>query len=200
MEIHEEHVEWATVNRMREMLPAENAEYKLTLCYALFTGILCWTMQRIRSRPDEGDGIGQVMNGLAADLQQLQFVDFVRLRLRRVAVAAGFDTADRGAMSFNDFSAFNTEFGPSNAFETLVGLRNAVAHGDARKVSPVNRNGLLIGYRLECNNRKGWQGSVVLDRDGLTRIATTLADTYCNVLSKSDELFEDEAKRIGEGV
>ena len=49
MEITEDQMEWATVHRMREMLVNVHDKYKVTHTYALFTTILCWVMQRIRS-------------------------------------------------------------------------------------------------------------------------------------------------------
>lgn len=43
--------EYATVERMRDMLNSIKAAepYKVTLSYALFTSILCWSVQRLRS-------------------------------------------------------------------------------------------------------------------------------------------------------
>ena len=49
MMITDEHMEWATVHRMRDMLVNVHDDYKVTHTYALFTTILCWVMQRIRT-------------------------------------------------------------------------------------------------------------------------------------------------------
>ena len=51
-EISERHVEWATVSRMRDMLPSVRRDFEITQTFTLFTGILCWTIQRIRWRQD----------------------------------------------------------------------------------------------------------------------------------------------------
>ena len=49
MMITDEDMEWATVDRMRGMLVKVHDDYKVTHTYALFTTILCWVIQRIRT-------------------------------------------------------------------------------------------------------------------------------------------------------
>ncbi|WP_431270282.1 hypothetical protein [Dankookia sp. P2] len=53
MEIGEDEVEWAVVSRLRDMLRASpTARYEVTQAYALFSAIILWTAQRMRTKED----------------------------------------------------------------------------------------------------------------------------------------------------
>ena len=174
-EISERHVEWATVSRMREMLPSVRRDFEVTQTFTLFTGILCWTLQRIRWEGDDTE-IAPQMEKLRTHLKTVAFAEVApRLRARPASARSGED------IPFNDLSAFDRTGHHKNALSVLVALRNAVAHGDARRVFPVNRAGRLIGYRLQCQSEgRQWAVPVALDAAGMSIIADELARQFCD--------------------
>lgn len=51
MEITEHQVQWAVVVRLRDMLAASHrAEHDVTMAFALFSSIICWIAQRMRTK------------------------------------------------------------------------------------------------------------------------------------------------------
>lgn len=50
VEIRTEHVEWAVVDRLGQMLDEvpPPSEFNVTHSFALFSSILCWTLQHLR--------------------------------------------------------------------------------------------------------------------------------------------------------
>ena len=82
-----------------------------------------------------------------------------------------------------------------NAFDFLKKLRNAVAHGDARNIEPFHSEGrgadrLLLGFTFRCA-----EGEITLLESDMRRIATTLAEVYCNALSRGSQSFTEDAHR-----
>lgn len=193
-EISERHVEWATVSRMREMLPSVRRDFEVTQTYTLFTGILCWTIQRLRWRQDTTE-IATSMSDLRARLERIPFLEFApRLRPRPAPARSPDD------IPFNDLFAFNQTGKHNDALSVLVSLRNAVAHGDARRVSPLNKGGRLIGYRLECQSEnRDWRVPVSLNATGMSIIAGELARQYCEAAIHPDDRQNIvEAQRLRE--
>ena len=53
-QITNDHVEWAVVGRLRLMLEEPpHKTFSVTETYALFTTVLCWVLQRIRTKAHE---------------------------------------------------------------------------------------------------------------------------------------------------
>ena len=181
-EISERHVEWATVSRMREMLPSVRRDFEVTQTFTLFTGVLCWTIQRIRWEQDTTE-IAVPMSHLRSKLKQMPFARFApSLRPRPVPAKSSLD------IPINDLTGFDATGKHKNALSVLVALRNAVAHGDARRVAPLNRGGRLIGYRLECQSEnREWVVPVALDALGMSIIANELAREYCDAAIHPDD-------------
>ncbi len=132
MMINDEHMEWATVDRMRDMLVNVHDDYKVTHTYALFTTILCWVMQRVRT---SGNGhLDRQARSVLAVLKNEQISDqpweiWTTENNERHEVQ---DLPPHGP--FAEFDGFN-------AARFLTALRNATAHGDARNIRPINRGG-----------------------------------------------------------
>ncbi len=192
-EITDRHVEWATVSRMREMLPSVRRDYEITQTFTLFTGILCWTIQRIRWRQDATE-IAKSMSELRERLESIPFSEFApRLRPRPAPARSPDD------IPVNDLSAFNHTGKHNDALSVLVSLRNSVAHGDARRVSPLNKDGRLIGYRLECQSEsRDWVVPVSLNATGMSIIAGELARQYCEAAIHPNDrqsIFEAQSLR-----
>lgn len=200
-EISREHVEWVFVDRLCQMLEAPPSDsYEVSETYALFTTILCWVMQHIRIpedriRNDEDNAARQLFKTLedisiTADPWNVPVVGRVEI--------------DEGASPAN---------GPARGFEThtvarlLKNLRDAVAHGDARTIEPINRNGRLIGFRFKCaekqDRRTVWRDHITLRQQDMRRIGVELARRYCDAVQHgatrwSKDAFEADAASIQE--
>lgn len=198
-EITEQHREWATVDRMRDMLGSVRRDYEITQTYTLFAGILCWTLQRIRSKED-GSALTQRFKNLHDTLAQ-ESVDHLS---RRLGVSPRSITRNTD-IAFNDLSPFAKTKETPNSLEVLIALRNAVAHGDARRVAPVNNAGRLTGYQFICGKQDKktdvwhWRVDIALNRVGMQQIAGELARRFCNAaIDPSDDANILEARKLRE--
>lgn len=200
MMITDEHMEWATVDRMRQMLVNVHDDYKVTHTYALFTTILCWVMQRVRANGNE-------------ELDHRAQTVLAALEDEPVSAEPWgiFTTdADNGQSELEPprLGPF-TKFDGFTAARFLTALRNAVAHGDARNIRPVNRNEILVGHEFHCSEKdRGqviWRGRIVLERRDMRRIGVALADRFCEALAgsrgdNSHASFKQEAQEIREAA
>lgn len=196
-EITEQHREWATVDRMRDMLGSVRRDYEITQTYTLFAGILCWTLQRIRSEED-GTPLTQRFRDLRKELEK-EPVDQFSKRLR----AAPRPINPRSEVAFNDLSLFKQMDPNPKSLGVLVALRNAVAHGDARRVLPLNRSGRLVGYQFICRPKEDakhqWKVEFALNRLGMAQIAGELAGRFCDAaIDPSDDANILEAQKLRE--
>ena len=197
MRISQEQMEWATVDRMRDMLVNVHEDYKVTHTYALFTAILCWVMQRIRSQGHSA--LDRRARSVLAVLENEEISDAPwDIWTRRDQVR---EPGVRRPGPFTDFDGFN-------AARFLIALRNATSHGDARNIRPVNKNDFLVGHEFRCSEkyRRGritWQGRIILDRRDMRRIGTAVADRFCAALSEranqpAHDRFEADARNLPE--
>lgn len=196
MEITDEQMEWATVRRMREMLIDVHDGYKVTRSYTLFTTILCWVIQRVRS-----NGAGQLDRKARSVFKRLQTE---QISDKPWQIWTGGNNRATEAQRFRLGGPFE-DFEGFNAARFLTALRNATAHGDARNIRPVNRNNVLVGDEFACTERgnPSWSGAIVLGRTDMCRIGVALADRFCAALSegRNEEHrlhFEEEASLIRE--
>ncbi len=93
-----------------------------------------------------------------------------------------------------------------SAFEFLIGIRNARAHGDERKVFPLNSNPddldrcNLEGFSFSCSySRKHkliWCGKVNLLEQDMRRIGVELAKQFCDSLESKGSNFQTVASRV----
>jgi hypothetical protein len=155
VQVTDDHVEWAVVGRLGRMLKEPPHDtFSVTQTYALFTATLCWVMQRIRSRKNENEA-----DRIAAGV-------FKRLTTERISEQpwAICPTLSRiasiGTHAVHVPAASNFEDHRASRF--LINLRDAVAHGDARKVLPFNvpTERLRAGFTFRCSE-KGKKGKVV---------------------------------------
>ena len=123
--------EYAIIDRLQSLLPFDDAEYKASECYAVFSTLLCWTLQRVRSREDP-------VSGLYDELVETPVTDFLNVQTE------AFDDGELGEDdentddNLNDLSIFMTAGGETfSAMEVLIALRNAVAHPNISKVHPI---------------------------------------------------------------
>ena len=189
-QIPQQHAEWAVVDRLRQMLQDPEGPYLATQSYALFSTILCWVMQHVRMKKDD-----QSTNGDRAASALLDALEQEPIGGDPWAVwtAPAERIGDRGV-----------PVPPTEGFENhtaarlLRNLRDAMAHGDARKVLPFNHGEILRGFSFNCAELRGhqivWQGKIVLLRSDMQRIGCTLASRYCEAIKTADATGEIEAR------
>ncbi|WP_283639253.1 hypothetical protein [Marinovum algicola] len=193
--------EFAIIQRLSSQMPFDDAEFKATECYAAFTTIFCWTLQRIRS------GHHPVI-GLKETLRTQDITSFCALTSRPYDDGQlGGQDETHGAM-LDDLSVFRTKAGqPLKVLEVLISLRDSVAHPEDLRVYPVNRRGLLIGFRFECRRPRhngvelwetGERYEAYLTRQGMTRIAQALGTAYCDAFAQAGPQVADAANVMGE--
>ncbi len=195
-EITDDHLEWATIDRLREMLASVHEDYKVTHTYAIFTASLCWILQRIRNNGDQPyDCRARALRDeLAAE--------------RAVAEPWNLraDGDDPHLVNFNFRPASEVQrVGDLSMLDLLIAMRNATAHGDSRTVLPVNEGGWLVGQRFVLsyrpNNRLRWTGEVRLKRADMRTIGEALATRFRSALEAGrDERFVDEARTVREQI
>jgi hypothetical protein len=190
--IDDRHVEWRVVARLRELLEElPPTTHDVTLTYSLFSTILCWVCQRIRDR--EHDAATSVW---AAFERELAFDQ-----------PWGLSDIDRRAVTEGDLHISTL---PVSVL--LVGLRNAVAHGDDRKVRPHHIGDVgrpdrrLVGFDLDAGfYRPGvqrtkhdppewgqWRLSVTaID---MRRIGLAVADRFCGQMDRDSR--EDAEQHV----
>ncbi len=178
-EIREEHVEWRVVARLHDLLKElPSADHEVTLTYSLFSTILCWTCQKIRS--GEADAAHHVWETLRQERALAAPWLLGGLRMEVIEVGESIDAL------------------PASVF--LVSLRNAIAHGDDRRVRPLH-HGLkgkadrrLTGFVLELDFRRWGQHRVSMNQIDMRRIGMALADRFVRVLSAQSQ--EDARRHV----
>jgi hypothetical protein len=179
MEITDKHVEWAVVHRLRQMLEApRHQEFNVTQTYALFTTILCWTIQRIRTDKDGPmDRLAQVVR---RQLEQ----QIIRNEPWLIQVQLPENSQD------------------VTAYDFMIALRNASAHGDGRNVRPYHlprgAKRELVGFTFGDDESKGSGKSktlkITLLEGDLRRIGIGLADMFCTALQHGNEDISHDAE------
>jgi len=166
------------------MLHSTRRDIEITQTYTLFTGILCWVMQRVRW-PDDNTKLREPMARLREALEGEPFRGFVRRIARPPLREVSLPNPIPPGHPLNDFSArLAPPRGDMSSLDGLVLLRNAVAHGDHRRVVPLNDGQLLRGYQLECVKMNGkkleWSAQLCLNRRGMAHIAEEIANRFCS--------------------
>lgn len=197
MEIRNEHVEFAIVQRFREMLNEQHPKYEVTAVYALFTAILCWSTQRLRSdvtkeNSKEAHAAAGVWNGLSAES--------ISDDPWRILISEG--PFPSNPVLF-ERSVASAKFGGHTVERLIKNLRDAVAHGDARKVEPHHRvspgktETKLVGFKFACEERsqERWNGEIILLAADMVRIADELASRFCKAMEEvtNDSHLKDDA-------
>lgn len=185
MEITEDHAEYAVVERFRDMLNGSREPYRVTSAYAFFTAILCWSAQRMRSTPEA--------NATACDIAANRLWQGLGGEVItdapwgiRIATSQATGNGDPPA-SF--VAVASAEFKDHTVDRFIKNLRDAVAHGDARNVRPINHGGKLRGFEFCCSERRKskivWSGKVVLLGNDMVRVADEIAARFCREMEAS---------------
>lgn len=188
-EITKSHAEWAVVDRLRAMLAEKpHADYSVTQSYGLCVAILAWVLQRIRTPENQAN----------SPEDRAAITVFRTLNQQKVEASPwNLKThAAQGTISeHGDFKGFT-------AFNFMKWLRDAICHGDARQISPINTGNSLTGFKICATARGDHERSLVLTERDLRRIGEGLALMYCNALqsaaSASLDRFAEDARSIRE--
>lgn len=191
--ISREQAEWAVVDRLRQMLEEPQGAYLASQSYALFSSILCWVMQHVRVHRDYR----------FTDMDRAAGALLTRLKAQSIEEAPWSILSEPTARIVDGGIPVPSPEGFENhtAARFLINLRDAMAHGDARKVQPYNHGEVLVGFRFNCSELKNrnvaWQGRIVLLRSDMRRIGCSLALQYCEAIKSADLSGELEARAAG---
>jgi hypothetical protein len=211
MEINDEHVEFAIVQRFCEMLQEPHPRYEVSFIYALFVAILCWSTQRLRT--DTKKDYSPEARAAAK-----VWADFEREPIFRApwSIAIVDDTLSSGE-KLSGHSFASSDFHDHTADRLVKNLRDAAAHGDARKVEPYHTgtrgkpDRALVGFTFKCEegyrqNRQWivtWTGEITLRADDMARVAGEVAKRFCSAMEETSRysyLKEDATKGVKEAA
>lgn len=204
--ILKDHAEWAVVDRLGQMLlEADQSPFEVTQTYALFSSILCWTVQRLRSPHSEIDGV-------AIAARQLWNV-WKQQDIASDPWCIWTDPSDRNFLANGKTIKVPnpSNFEDHDAARFLENLRNAVAHGDARTVQPFNVGSHLHGFTFQCAEYSGrgkakslvWAGEMTLLKSDMVHIGSTIVRRFCDIVQPGgleylDHAFVSDASSLSE--
>lgn len=205
MEISDTHVEWAVVNRLKDMLGnPPRTDFAVTQTFALFTTVLLWTKNRawVGGRfPGNRDLFAPTdRNAHDARLDwRAQLICAAPWSLSRTEPAPQLRNRFDGEPTPSG-GEINADFADINAEAFFEWLRNALAHGDGRSIHPLHaksRSGaraLLVGFRIAPEPPRGapLTRTLSLYHDDMVRIGTTLAGQFCLAMSGGDPYLAQE--------
>ncbi|MEX1206399.1 MAG: hypothetical protein WEB85_14235 [Dongiaceae bacterium] len=183
-EIRKEHVEWAVVDRLRTILERTSQdEFEVTHAFALFSAICGWVRQHLGAFGSESEW--------PKGLEKLCLP--ITCREWGLPGNAAYGAAE--IWPFSGAPKVKMDLSACTAWQFLVWIRNAMAHGDARSVQPIHEevekcapNRRLTGFRFESNGCR----ADLTGRD-MRVLGIKFAELFCNGFSK-DELFKADAK------
>lgn len=195
--ISDDQVEWAVVHRLKQMLDdPPKTEFNVTQTFAHFTAILMWTTQRIRV-PHAAMPADRAAQRALRNLGQQQIADPPWSLSRQ-------PPALEGAEILGDEREVNADFAGMSVERFTIWLRNALAHGDGRSISPIHKQSRRTGREylagFAISNDRGQGTTLHLYHQDMIRIGKALADNFCQELSHGDEHFEREAVRVLEAA
>jgi hypothetical protein len=180
--IVQKHVDWAVVDRLRQMLETPNSQFSVTHTFALFSSIVCWVMQHVRiPKKHTRTSADCAAANLGEKLETGTISDdpWHVLMVERVVLGAAVPAP--------------VNFDGHSPLKFLINLRDAMAHGDGRNVKPFNRrsNGEdhdLLGFTFKCEEPGGgrpatWSGEITLLESDMRHIGGELARLYCDAVS-----------------
>jgi hypothetical protein len=180
MEIQAEHVEWAVVSRLRDMLhDSATATYDVTQTYAFFSTIIQWTVQRMRTK---GQG--------PADIAARRFHE--RMEMEKFAP---FAPAAQINHSVDDLPPAGPIDRVSVA-DFMIAVRNGSAHGDGRSVKPLHRRTAdgrvsLVGFSIPWEEH-----SIILSGPMMITLGTWLADEFILAMRPDSERSAASDERV----
>ena len=177
--------------------------FNITQSFALFSAILLWTKNRAwvgkdrLARGGSNKADDPARNAREA-LRQTNIRD-APWSLSRLTPA--LVTVDRERADQLPGAEINGDFADMTAERFVKWLRDALAHGDGRTISPIHKwsaktgKTLLAGFRIVFPAAQGSEQDLTLSlfHSDMVRIGSVLADAFCRALSGGDRYFETEA-------
>jgi len=200
VEISDGDYEWAAIDRMGKMLKRPHSDFKTTSTYTNFSAILCWTVQRIRTSavtPNTNLVTRQAPHGDA----NFTIFDGIQLSMLNETIEGFFDKLPNASGELNTLQLKDIGGQDISALSFAIALRNAVAHGDGRKVKPVYRPKQLVGFEFSLSSPGGftqWQSNTQLNRSAMVQIAGKMADKFCSSFRSRHCTSEGSLATIGE--
>lgn len=200
VEIRSEDYEWAAIDRMGKMLVQPHPDFKTTQTYSNFSAILCWTVQRIRT-----SSVNPNTNLVARQMPQndanFEIFDGIQMSMFNETIEGFFGRLPNASGRLNSLQLQDSNGDDISALSFAIALRNAVAHGDGRKVKPVNRPNQLVGFEFRLSNPGNfphWQSNTQLNRSAMAQIAGKLVEVFCASFRDTHRTTESELAAIGE--
>ena len=189
--IHEEHVEWAVVNRLKAMIdqPPETP-FNVTLGFSLFSTVLMWTKNRMWLRVED------------ARTDADKYALTAREKLGEALIVDAPWELSRAFPAGQGNGAVNNDFSQMPAWEFFKWLRDALAHGDGRTIRPLHWRSVetnkewLGGFHVEFPRTKGSKEILTLHlfKRDLQTLGSQLANLFCQDLARGvDYQFRDAA-------
>jgi hypothetical protein len=189
------------------MLQQRHPRYEVSSSYALFVAILCWSTQRLRTDTKKDNS----PEACAAANVWAEF-EGEPISCAPWSINIVDDTLSGGETGGSFASA---DFRDHTASRLIKNLRDAVAHGDARKVEPYHiatkTHRTLIGFTFKCEeghrNKKrewitDWTGTITLHAGDMARIAGEVAQRFCWAMEKmsANSCRKKEATKLEEAA
>jgi hypothetical protein len=203
--IADEHVEWAVVNRLKAMLDEPpKTKFNVTQSFALFSAVLLWSKNRAwvggdnNDRPHWFGEADDAARNVRENLRNTRIIDtpwmLSRVPPRNILI-------ERIGNPHLGDQRINTDFAETTAKDFFKWLRDALAHGDGRTITPIHKFSArsqktwLAGFRIIFPKHRGSDRSLTLTlyHPDMRRIGSILADLFCQSLSGGNEYFEQEA-------
>lgn len=200
VEIRSEDFEWAAIDRMGKMLESPHPDFKTTHTYSNFSAILCWTMQRVRTQPVHPETDLDARQPPHDD-PNFSVFDSIQLEMMSQSIEDFFGSLPRATDRLNKLTKTDEGGNDITALAFAIALRNAVAHGDGRKVKPVNRPRQLVGFEFTLaspRNFPRWACSTQLNRSAMAQIAGKMVDVFCENFRKQKLISESELSALAE--
>lgn len=156
--------EWAVVSRLRKLLETsrDNA-LDVTHPFALFSAVCMWVRWRVGSYESYREWPG----GLRMLQQPVTETPWNLSKESACGCAGNIKLFAIGAGA-------QITLPTCNAWEFVVWIRNAIAHGDHRRIKPLHHiDGTLVGFRIEYGAKAELSGGF------MQHFGMTLADLFC---------------------
>ena len=208
VEISEEHIEWAVVNRVKALLEAPSlTKFEVTQSFAFFTMILLWTKNRAwvdGNNPDKPSLFTPPDIASRKTRKQLGKEMICESPWHLLTISPELISVNHKYYSKIKPVSINSDFVNVNAENFFKWLRDAIAHGDGRTIRPIHRRStrggktLLAGFTIVCAENRTSTRHLTLTfyHADMKRFGALLADLFCRSLSGDDQYFELDAGTV----
>ena len=208
VEISDEHVEWAVVNRIKHLLEdPSSTKFDVTQSFAFFTTILMWAKNRLWVGGNKKDGsfllsLPDIVSRETRKKLGEELICGPSWHLSRVSPE--LITVNSRYQSRKQENEINSDFANMTAEQFFKWLRDSIAHGDGRTIRPIHRRSikggktLLAGFTIVSEETRGSsrQLTLTLYHADMKRLGALLADLFCRSLSGDNQYFELDAGAV----